>query len=223
MFALRGRSALRTLQFNGSTAGRSGLWAMMSSEARQDDQKQSRVAHKYALALFNAAESAKSLPDVKKDVKMLLQLNSESDPFHEFLMNPVISRTFKKAVLTDTIAKKVGLSDTTTKFLGVLAENGRTNELGIVLSQFQRDYLAGDEAAKGVITVAEPLTTWQRANLERRLAKMFFPNSPEQSLNVEYRLDPSLIGGVTASINDRFVDMSVKREAAQIEELVRSA
>jgi len=133
-----------------------------------------------------------------------------------------IAPQFKRDVLTETIAKKAKLSDTVTKFLGVLAENGRADELGIILSQYQKEHQTGTEAAKGVITVAEPLTEWQRANLEKRLARLFFPDSSQKSLDVEYKLDPSLIGGVTASIDNRFLDMSVRREAAQIEEIVRT-
>jgi len=91
MLALRGRSALRAVSNN--VAGRGRLRAMMSSEASQDENKQSRVAHKYALALYNAAEKAKSTSDVEKDVQTLLKLRSESQEFKAFLMNPVISRT----------------------------------------------------------------------------------------------------------------------------------
>lgn len=128
----------------------------------------------------------------------------------------------KVEFMRSTLGEKVGLNPITTEFLAVVADNGRANELGSFFATFLKTYSATSASATGIIKTAKPLTEWQRASLERRLLKMFYPDGSVEELNVEYELDESLLGGITASIEDRFVDMSLRREVVGVEEIVRA-
>ena len=66
------------------------------------------------------------------------------------------------------------------------------------------------------MTSAVPLSSAQKASIEMKLIE----TTSYKSVDVAYRVDPSLIGGLTIRIDDRVVDSSIKtRLAAMAHEL----
>ena len=101
---------------------------------------------------------------------------------------------------------KAELSQDMMGFLNVLVRKNRIGELLPVLDYF--DEQAKEYSKIGVVSVATPmaLSDRQREQLENRLLEV----SGYESLEMQYQLDESLLGGMVIRIGDRVLDNSIR-------------
>ncbi|KAJ8905487.1 hypothetical protein NDN08_001994 [Rhodosorus marinus] len=222
VFAARSSlKALPTLARGGSLIASRGMAS--AAGAPVEDRTGGKLSETYSKALFEAGTKGKAFEAVVNDVSTIQKYRQESVAFREFLDNPTISRSFKAKILSGTVAPKLELSSVMKEFLTVTADNGRANELGPILATFLKNYTTSGASAKGMVTAAEPLTPWQKASLEKQLVQRFFPDGSKSSLDLEFKLDTTLLGGYTAEIDERFIDMSLRNEALQVDDIVKTS
>jgi F-type H+-transporting ATPase subunit delta len=117
--------------------------------------------------------------------------------------NPGID-TPVKLQITETIAKKLGLSDLAMKVLEVLIRNHRINDIDGIL-----DALAAYVNKQLDISVTEVRTAHKLS--EPEIAQLRTTLEKQAGRRVEMRLtvDPTLLGGFVARIESRIFDASV--------------
>src|SRR5512143_1403944 len=94
-------------------------------------------------------------------------------------------------------------------FLYLLASRGDLHLLGEILGEFDRFSAHGPAAELARVTSAIELTAAERSQLESKLRTQFGKN-----LDVEYKVDPSILGGVIVRVGDRVIDGSVASKLA---------
>ena len=122
------------------------------------------LAGRYASALFDLARDQRQIESVGNSLDALGQALLDSKDFAELVSSPLVSRDEAGKAFAG-IAPQIGLDPITTNFVGVLARNGRKNELRNVIRAFRR--LAADhrgETTAEVVT-ARPLNDDQLAAL----------------------------------------------------------
>lgn len=170
----------------------------------QSDVITGEAPKRYAQALLELAESAKSLKTVEKDVKKLKSMFSNSDDLTRMAASPVIAIEDKVAALT-AVSKKAKLSALTTQFIGTVTKNRRASEIPAMLASFE-DIVArrkGSQVAK--VTSAQKLTAAQLTSLKSNLKK-----SLGRPVDVETSVDPDLLGGFIVRVGSRLYDSSLK-------------
>ncbi|KAI0560398.1 F1F0 ATP synthase OSCP/delta subunit [Gracilaria domingensis] len=180
------------------------------------------TAGRYAYALYNAAKKTNSLDAVISDVNSMQDMVSKNVTLSEFLINPSLPRTAKVEAMTE-IVTKAGFSDTFSKFLMVMSENGRTSEASKALTSFQ-DMIAalkGEVVVK--VTTTIPLSEWELALLKKKIKQRFFAGKPDAELTVETAIDEELLGGLTIQVGDRFMDLSTRTELRKLQEVLSQA
>ena len=107
------------------------------------------------------------------------------------------------------------MSDVMMGFFQVLVKKGRFSEILSVLDYFQKE--AKEYKKIGVVYVTTPtgLTKEQKSSIVERLTQI----SGYQSLEMNYVVDPGLLGGIRIRIGDRVVDNSIQ---TKLEEMTRS-
>lgn len=159
---------------------------------------------RYAAALFDLAETGKALDATAADLATLKGALAESADFRALTTSPAISRADAgKAVAA--LAAGFGLSDLTTRFLGVLAENGRLQALSRIIAQFTVMLNAHTGTATAQVTSAHKLTAAQMKALEAKLKAR-----TGQAVAVDVDVDPSLLGGLIVRIGSEQIDSSIK-------------
>ena len=159
---------------------------------------------RYAAALFDLAESAKALDGTAADLATLQAALSESADLRQLTTSPAISRADAgKAVAA--LAGSLGLGGLTTKFLGVLAQNGRLSVLSGIISQFTVMLNAHKGTATAEVVSAHKLTAAQTKALEAKLKAR-----TGQAVAVDVQVDPSLLGGLIVRIGSEQIDSSIK-------------
>lgn len=162
------------------------------------------VAGRYATALFDLARDAGALEPVAASLDKVAAALAQSPDLAALIRNPLISRDQAAQALA-RVSDSLGLDALAGRFLGVLAGNRRLGALGDTIAAF-RALLAhhkGETTAQ--VASAHPLKPEQVEALKGRLAA-----SLGKAVQVETRVDPSLLGGLVVKIGSRMIDASLK-------------
>lgn len=182
-----------------------------------DDFRTTTVGARYAQALFDLADEGGALDAVRADLKSLRKAWGESADLRRLATSPVISNEDQARGLT-AIADKAGFDGLTRKFLGLLAQNGRSGDLTAVIAGFDRLYALRTGLVSAEVVSAAPLDAAQmnaiKASLRKALGK-----DPE----LEARVDPALLGGLKVKVGSRLYDASLKTKLDQMKFALKRA
>ncbi len=171
------------------------------------------VSKVYGDALFSLALEENKLDEVWEEVKLLSSALQENKEFTNMMTPPDMTQEKGLALLEEAFGGK--LSDVMMGFFQVLVKKGRFSEILSVLDYFQKE--AKEYKKIGVVYVTTPtgLTEEQKSSIVERLTQI----SGYQSLEMNYVVDPGLLGGIRIRIGDRVVDNSIQ---TKLEEMTRS-
>jgi F-type H+-transporting ATPase subunit delta len=162
------------------------------------------LAGRYASALFDLARDQRQIESVGKSLDALSQGLLDSKDFSELVSSPLVSRDQAGDAFA-ALAPQLGLDPITTNFLGVLARNGRKNELANVIRAFRR--LAADhrgETTAEVVT-AYPLNDDQLAALKTQLRAR-----AGRDVTIDATVNSELLGGLTVKLGSQMIDASIR-------------
>ena len=162
------------------------------------------LAGRYASALFDLAREQRQIESVGKSLDALGQALLDSKEFAELVSSPLVSRDEAGKALA-ALAPQIGIDAITGKFLGVLARNGRKNELRNVIRAFRR--LAAEhrgETTAEVLT-ARPLNDDQLAALKAQLR-----TRAGRDVAIDATVDPKILGGIVVKLGSQQIDASIR-------------
>jgi F-type H+-transporting ATPase subunit delta len=168
-----------------------------------------RVAKRYARSLLEAALDAGALDDVARSVELVRSAIASSASLRAFLRNPVIVSERKKAILAAIFAERV--HPIVAAFLQLVCIKGRENILDQIAEQFGQLYDEHVGIVRARVLSATQFPDDLRARIESFVAARF-GGKPQ----VEYRIEPAILGGLIVECNDVRLDASV---AGQLQRL----
>ncbi len=169
-----------------------------------DDSKASNVGGRYAQALFDLASENKQIAAVEADLKSLKTALAESKDLRVLVGSPAFGAEDKGKGLA-AIAAKAKFTDTTKKFLGLLAANGRASSLASVITGVEDLAAKARGAVSAQVTTAMALTEAQTQALAAAL-RLALGKDPE----IDTRVDPAILGGLKVRVGSRLFDASLK-------------
>ncbi|KPP91516.1 MAG: F0F1 ATP synthase subunit delta [Erythrobacter sp.] len=177
---------------------------------------QASLAGRYAAALFELASENGTVSAVEKDLETLRAALAESADLRAVIGNPQISRGAQGQAITG-VAQHLGLSDLTTRFLGVLAENRRLAKLSDMIAAFKAIAAAqrGEVGAK--VTSAHPLSDEQLARLKERLTAR-----EGRTVMLTADVDPELLGGLVVTIGSQRIDASIRTRLNSLSQAMKA-
>jgi len=104
------------------------------------------------------------------------------------------------------------------QFLGLLVDKGHLGLLGEIAASFERLVERGGVGTVAHVTSAIELTEEEKAQLRESLRKRF-----GAGLDLEFSVDPSLLGGVKVRVGDTIIDGSVAGRLATLRERLVSS
>ena len=130
----------------------------------------SEAASRYASALLELAQDAKSLKSVEKDLKTLKGLFAKSAELTRLATSPILVDNDKvKALLA--IAKKAKLGKLTTQFIGTCAQNQRAGEIPAIIASFEEKLAKQRGTGSAQVFSAKKLTSAQLGSIKAQLKK----------------------------------------------------
>jgi F-type H+-transporting ATPase subunit delta len=174
------------------------------------------IANRYATALIETAEQAKTLDSVEKDIGALASMLGGSDDLKNLISSPVFSREEQQAALT-ALAKASGFDRLTQNFLGVLSQNRRLYALNAIIKAFQGELSRRRGEVKASVRTAFPLTPEQERALQDSLKKSLGFN-----VHLDLSVDRDLLGGMVVTVGSRMIDDSVKSKLERLKQVMQS-
>lgn len=173
------------------------------------------LAGRYASALFDLARDQKQIDSVGRSLDALNQALADSKDLSELVDSPLVSRDEATRAFA-AIAPQLGLDPITANFLGVLARNGRKNQLRPVIRAFRR--LAAEhrgETTADVVT-ARPLNDDQMAQLKAQLR-----TRAGRDVNIDAQVDPEILGGIVVKLGSQMIDASIRTKLNRLAQAMK--
>ncbi len=171
----------------------------------EDDTIVSGVAGRYASALFSLAQDERQTDAVADALARFDALIAESPDLERLVRSPVFSAADQLKAL-DAILAEANIGGVAANFIRLVTSKRRL----FFIREMIADYLKLNDAYRGVtradVTSATALTDAHIAALKESLRAA--SGGREVDLNV--RLDPSIIGGLIVKLGSRMVDGSLR-------------
>ena len=173
------------------------------------------LAGRYASALFDLARDQKQIDSVGRSLEALGQALVDSKDFAELVESPLVSRE-EAAKAFAAIAPQLKLDPVTANFLGVLARNGRKNQLRPVIRAFRR--LASDHRGETVadVVTARALNDDQIGQLKSQLR-----TRAGRDVNIDATVDPSILGGIVVKLGSQRIDASIRTKLNRLAQAMK--
>ncbi|CAN5407826.1 F0F1 ATP synthase subunit delta [soil metagenome] len=164
-----------------------------------------KITRRYSLALYTAAKEGKVLPEVEKDVKMIIESLEGSRELTLFFSNPVINSEKKIAIIKELFEGKI--SPLTLDYLYLLVEKKREN----IVIDLLKDFVQLKNDNDGIVdTIIE--TTVEMDSKEKEKMNKKVEGYLNLKINPTYEINKDLIGGFRVKFKDTIIDASIKRQ-----------
>jgi F-type H+-transporting ATPase subunit delta len=131
-------------------------------------------------------------------------LMSKSREFRSLLVSPVFTEEERQQALRD-VAAKMKLSEKVVKFLSHITTAGVAAALSQIIKSATAIYLEKKRRAKAVVMSPVAVGKDYEDRLKAALKKLI-----DRDVDVEYVLDPSLLGGVLVKVGSTMYDSSIR-------------
>ena len=168
-------------------------------------------AGRYSLALYELAEEANSIDEIEKNSLAIIKLISSSDDFNFIIKDPTNQKEDQLNVISK-ISENYKLNNLLTKFLSFLISKRRLFYVEKILKDFIETCSKKRGEIKAELTAAKELTENEINSIKEDLTKSF-----SSKIKLNYKYDPSLIGGLIVQVGSTMVDTSIKNKLQQIE------
>jgi len=172
------------------------------------------IARRYARAFIAIGQEGSKTDTLAGDLVTFAGVLDTGDrQLRTALTNPGLTKVERKAVL-DQVLSKIQLDADSANFLRLLVDKSRLSEFDGIQRAFNEmaDELAG--RARAVVTTAAELTADMRKTVKTALE-----SSTGKTVEIDFQVDPTLIGGMVAQVGDISYDASVR---ARLEDLQSS-
>lgn len=169
-----------------------------------------RLASRYAKSLLDLAVEKGQLEQVYNDINYLKQLTGGSRELVSMLRSPVVTADKKQSVL-DAVTKG-SISEMTAAFNRLLIAKSREGELPEIITSFISQYKEKKGIQIVTLTTAVPASAEVRQSIIDQVKK----TSNFKEIELQEKVDPSIIGGFKLQAGDKFVDASVAYELSQV-------
>lgn len=172
----------------------------------------STLARPYAKAAFDYAKEQNAINNWEAFLSVASDVVRNED-YASLLNNPAISAAQKADILIDTYGKLTAeqASQALANFTKQLAEHDRLALLPEIHARYSKLKSQELKQVDAYVTSAYPLTEAQSKQLQERLAI-----STGSIIILHESVDPSLIGGATIKVSDKFTDGSVRGKLKQL-------
>jgi len=169
---------------------------------------------RYTQGLVEALKNEKEFLTLGRELSDFAELLSSHKQLSETLVSPFLTSDKKFKIIKDILTKKK-LSQKTSRFVLVLAENNRLELLSDILELLPTLW----NEKKGIFTYevasAVPLKEIQKKKLEHKLESL-----EKGPVFLKYSIDPELIGGLSIRKGNIVYDISLKGSLSRMKEKI---
>jgi len=163
----------------------------------------------YARALFEVARAEGNLDEVEDELFRFARSYESSDALRNALTDEKIPAAKRQAIVEDLLGGKA--TSTTTQLVSMVIGSGRGRDLPAIVDKLVARASSSKNLEVAEVRTAVPLTADQTTRLAAALV-----NATGKQVNLKVVVDPSVIGGIVATVGDTVIDGSVRTRIDQL-------
>jgi F-type H+-transporting ATPase subunit delta len=175
----------------------------------------SGAAGRYATALFELALEQRSIDAVKTDLERFAALIDGNEDLARLVRSPVFTAEEQTKALTAVLAN-ASIGGLAANFLRLVAANRRLFAIGAIMKAFRLLVAQHKGEATAEVTVAEKLGGQHLNALKDALKKV-----TGKDVDLDVKIDPSIIGGLVVKLGSRMIDTSLKTKLNAIKHAMK--
>lgn len=157
----------------------------------------------YARALFEVARAEGDLDEVEDELFRFARNVESTDELRNALTDELIPVAKRQSIVEDLLGGKA--SATTVQLVSMVVGAGRGRDLPAIIDRLVQRASSAKSLEVAQVRTAIPLTDDQQARLAAALA-----NATGRQVNLKVVIDPSVLGGIVATVGDTVIDGSVR-------------
>jgi F-type H+-transporting ATPase subunit delta len=170
----------------------------------------SGVASRYASALFELADEAKSVDAVAADLDRFDQMIQESPELQRLIRNPIFTAEEQERAI-DALLTRAGIAGLAGNFIRLVAAKRRLFALPDMIRAFRELVADAKGIVRAQITLAQQPSDGVMNDVRAALREV-----AKAEVALDVKIDPALIGGMIVKIGSRMVDASVRTKLNSI-------
>ncbi len=163
----------------------------------------------YARALFEIARAEGTIDEVEDELFRFARSYEASDALREALTDEMVPAAKRQAIVEDLLGGKA--TSTTTQLVSMVVGSGRGRDLPAIIDKLVARASNSKNLELAEVRSAVPLTDDQQHRLKAALA-----NATGKQVNLKVIVDPSILGGIVATVGDTVIDGSVRTRVDQL-------
>jgi F-type H+-transporting ATPase subunit delta len=163
----------------------------------------------YARALFEIARAEGTLDEVEDELFRFARSYESSDALRNALTDEQIPAGKRQAIVEDLLGGKA--TSTTTQLVSMVVGSGRGRDLPAIIDKLVARASTAKNLEVAEVRTAVALTADQQDRLKAALV-----NATGKQVNLKVVVDPSVIGGLVATVGDTVIDGSVRTRIDQL-------
>jgi len=163
----------------------------------------------YARALFEVARADGTLDEVEDELFRFARSYESSDELRMALTDERTPVEKRQAIVEDLLDGKS--TSTTVQLVSMVVGSGRGRDLPAIVDSLVQRASSAKQLDVAEVRTAVALSDDQQARLKAALE-----NATGKQLNLKTVVDPSVIGGVVATVGDTVIDDSVRTRIDQL-------
>jgi F-type H+-transporting ATPase subunit delta len=180
-----------------------------------DEPTVSGMAGRYATALFELALEEHAIDAVRDDLGRFDALIADSPDLQRLVRSPVFTAEEQTKALT-AVLDKAGIDGLAARFLKVVSSNRRLFAARDMIRGFRTLVASHKGETSATVTVAETPSEAHLATIKDALKAV-----TKKDVNVDVKVDPSIIGGLIVKLGSRMVDTSLRTKLNAIKHAMK--
>jgi F-type H+-transporting ATPase subunit delta len=157
----------------------------------------------YARALFEIARAEGNIDEVEDELFRFARNVESSDDLRNALTDEQLPVAKRQSIVEDLLGGKA--SPTTVQLVSMVVGSGRGRDLPAIIDRLVQRASSSKNLEVADVRTAVPLTEDQQTRLAAALA-----NATGKQVNLKVVVDPSVLGGIVATVGDAVIDGSVR-------------
>jgi F-type H+-transporting ATPase subunit delta len=176
------------------------------------------LATRYARALFDVASKESDIQRVGGEIASFAALVGSNEMLSRTFANPAIPVQRKRAVVEQLIPRVGQLTPLISNLLLMLAERDRLSLLPEIAAAYEVRLMDHAQVVRAQVVTAVALPSERAGALQQGLVR-----ATGRQVQLETRVDPSIIGGAIARIGSMVYDGSVTTQLQKVKERLTAA
>lgn len=168
------------------------------------------IAGRYSQALFSLGKEKNKVVSLRQELIQIWDLIEENDELKRILFHQRILPKDKKKILSEVF--KAQVSEQILNFLYLLIDKRREYFLESIVEAFDRLVDQEEDILKIEVVTAIELNEKLQNSLHEKLEQLL-----DNTLIINNRIDPDIIGGMVIKIGDYIIDGSIKNKLSSLE------